>query len=555
LLTFLAAEVLSQTSNTSALPVSIACRYPTNDSASAIIKKLSAGIHKDSSAQLIRLFDSLGFTRASYDSIQKVYISGYRAIITGDTIITDDSIYTKLTSRTSYPRPFDRTVIDSKATRLNRVYAENGYPFATITTELKFLKASPDRDSLLVLFRINKNILTRNTLPHFRTLKGTKAALLLRYIDIQDNEPFDIRQVENSITTLKMNNFIENATYLPPLLLKDTLTSDSAAIATVPFDIIDKAGLGFEGAVGFESDQDNKPSLKGSASLSLLNMFHGAEALAFTYSGSDIKQLFDIILSKPFIFSLPLGIKANGGMEIVKDDYGFVYGNARAIITFNTFWTAGVGVEYNETTKENGTQEAGNSSYLGATFLLLRNSQDFTKGLLLHRIQFEFGSGIAKKEINYTRSRILFNASVQIPFLTSQALISRLITSHIITRETALLPVELIRYGGSTNLRGYSENLFAFRTAAIGQFELHHYFSTTGTVFILVDGGIGFTGDIAYDSHAWTSLLGYGAGIRIPSKAGIVSLSWARNKDDTKSIGRIHLQFQNDLSRLTEKFR
>jgi outer membrane protein assembly factor BamA len=552
LLTLLTAEAMSQISDTS---VSIECRYPTDDSAGAIIKKLSAGIHKDSSAQLIRLFDSLGFTKAHYDSINNAYVSGYRAIIVRDSIITNDSIYKKVIDHTVYPCAFDRAVIDSKTTRLNRVYAENGYPFALITTELKFLSASLDRDSLLVLFTINRNSLTRNTLPHFRTIKGTNTALLMRYIDIQDNEPFDIRQVERSITKLKMNNIIENATYLPPLLIKDTLTSDSAAIATVPFDIVDKSGLGFEGAVGFESDQDNKPSLKGSASLSLLNMFHGAEALAFTYSGSDLKQLFDITLSKPFIFNLPLGIKANGGMEIVKDDYGFVYGDARTIISFNTFWTAGIGVDYNETTKENGAQDAGNSSYLGATFLLLRNSPDFTKGLLLHRLQFEFGSGIAKKEINYNRSRILFNASVQVPFFKSQALISRLITSHIITRESALLPVEQIRYGGSTNLRGYSENIFAFRTAAIGQFELHHYFSTSGTIFILVDGGVGFTGDFAYDSHAWTSLLGYGAGIRIPSKAGIVLLSWARNKDDTKSIGRIHLQFQNDLSRLTEKFR
>lgn len=541
--------------NISSQPTPIALIFPDDDSASSIVKKISQDIDKDSTAQLKQLFDSLGFTKAYYDSIKKMYVSGYRAIIKSDSISADDTIYRNVKDKASYPCPFDRAIIDHKAALLNRVYAENGYPFASITTELNFLKTSRDRDSLLVLYIVDKDIFTRNTRPHFRTLKGTKTALLLRYVDIVDNEPFDIRQVESSITKLKMNNMIDNAAYLPPLLIKDTLTSDSAAIATVPFDIVDKSGLGFEGAVGFESDQDNKPSVKGSASLSLLNMFQGAEALAFTYSGSDVKQLFDIIISKPFIFNLPLGIKANGGMEIVKDDYGFVYGNVRTIITINTFWTSAIGVEYNEITKENATRLTGSSSYLGASFLLLRNSQEFTKGQLLHRIQLEFGSGLAKKEINYNRSKIIFNAAVQAPFLKSKALISRLNTSHIVTRESTLLPVELIRYGGSTNLRGYSENQFAFRTAAIGQFELHHYFSTTGTVFILVDGGIGFTGDIARDSHAWTSLTGYGAGIRIPSKAGLVSLSWARNKDDTKSIGRIHLQFQNDLLRLTEKFR
>jgi len=378
--------------------------------------------------------------------------------------------------------------------------------------------------------------------------------LLKQYITIKEDQLFDIRTVEKSLEQIKTCSIVASVNTPGPLLLPDTLSSaDSSALVTIPFQIEDRSGLGFEGALGFESDQDNEPALRGSATLSLLNMFHSAEALSFEYEGSDEMQLFDIILSKPWLFNLPLNASVNFGMEIETDTYGYVYGNLKLLTTLGIYWQSGLGVSYTESSSKTDSVTA-ESSYLGFNFLLLRTNGTFTKGIRTSSLSLTVGSGIAKKEKNYSRSNVNFEIGTHIPLFRSQAIMAKLNTAHIITTETSLLTVEKNRFGGNSTLRGYSENEFAFRTALIGQSEIIHYYSETGALFILFDGGIGFADDINIDNHNWTKLFGYGAGIRMPSRVGLITLEWARNYSDTKSLGRIHLQFQTELSRLTEKF-
>jgi len=173
---------------------------------------------------------------------------------------------------------------------------------------------------------------------------------------------------------------------------------------------------------------------------------------------------------------------------------------------------------------------------------------------LTNEVSMEIGSGVAKKEKNYNRSHVDFSVGAHVPFGGSQAIYSRLVTAHIVSSEKNLLPVELNRIGGYNSIRGYSDNEFAFRTVAFGQLEAIHYFNTNGSVFIFVDGGIGFKEEPTLLKSDYNKLLGYGIGIRIPSRLGMMTLEWARNYQDQKSLGRVHVQFQNDLSRLTGKF-
>jgi hypothetical protein len=37
-------------------------------------------------------------------------------------------------------------------------------------------------------------------------------------------------------------------------------------------------------------------------------------------------------------------------------------------------------------------------------------------------------------------------------------------------------------------------------------------------------------------------------GIRMPSKIGTATIAWARSREDRRSLGRVHLRFQNLLA-------
>ncbi|MDR2727935.1 MAG: hypothetical protein LBB56_02295, partial [Chitinispirillales bacterium] len=100
---------------------------------------------------------------------------------------------------------------------------------------------------------------------------------------------------------------------------------------------------------------------------------------------------------------------------------------------------------------------------------------------------------------------------------------------------------ELYRFGGYNSLRGYSEEEFAFRSALVSQAEALIYFNRTSSVFIFCDGGVGFQNQGAFSVSDGKKMLGYGAGIRFPSRLGTVSLEWGRNIDDASSLGRVHV--------------
>jgi outer membrane protein assembly factor BamA len=515
-----------------------------------ILKKVSA---EKQTQQIPLLLDSLGFFHATYDSLTKKYSPGYRAVVIAEQIIKNDRLNAAILGTASYPRFFDAGEVKRRALLLNKIYTENGYPFASVTIDTKHHSSDSSKDSLTVIYKIDSDQISYFSSAVFKTHNKTSVSLLSKFINFKKGELFDIRKVESSVTRLKSRAFIENASSFAPFLTSDSTVSDSAAFVTIPFEVRDRNGLGFEGVAGFESDQDNKPHLQGKAEFSLLNMFHSGESVSFLYQGTDLMQQFDLSVSKPLVINVPLQVGGNFGMELQTDEYGYVYGNLKLLTEFNQFWYSGVGLKYNETSIQSDTIGSG-GTYFGADFLLLKTHDTFSKNTLSSEVEITVGSGIAKKEKSYNRSHVDFSIGAHVPFFQSQAIYSRFVTSHIITNEKTLLPVELNRIGGHNSVRGYADNEFAFRTAVFGQLEVLHYFNTTGSVFILLDGGIGFEDEPKLRQNTYSKLLGYGLGIRIPSKLGLMTLEWARNYQDKKNLGRVHVQFQNDLSRITGKF-
>lgn len=516
-------------------------------------KELNEVLKKNSSQKISDFLDSLGFFHAKFDSISRKVFPGKRAIVIKEIFQKNDSLPLELIGKIEYPRKFDAGEIKRRALQLNRVYAENGFPFATVEIDIMPIDYLSSVDSMVVTYKINSDRLTRFSGPLFNAAKKTSPSLLSKYIAFKPGELFDIRKVEKSIDALKKRTFIEDASSFSSLLLTDSLNQDSICSVSVPFEIKDRSGLGFEGIAGFESDQNEKPQLQGNAHFSLLNLFHSGESVSFLYMGNKTEQQFDIAFSKPWIFNIPLQIGGNLGMEIEKEKYGYVYGKCKLLTEFNFSLYAGLGFQYQETSVK--TDSSGSDgTYYGLNFLFLKIPQTFSKGVLSSELTIDIGSGVSKKERNYTRSHIDFSIGSHFPIWRSQAIYTRLVTAHIMTKEESLLAVEMNRVGGYNSIRGYTDNEFAFRTVLYGQLEGIHYFNTTGSIFIFLDGGIGFENEPTSWKSDYSKLFGYGIGFRIPSRIGLMTLEWARNLQDKKNPGRIHVQFQNDLSRLTGKF-
>lgn len=525
-----------------------------NSSDSILLNQILQKIPSSQRAHLLpTILDSLGFFHAAFDSATNRYFPGNRAVIINEEFSRKDSVSNLLFDKVIYPRAFDASEIKARALGINRVYTENGYPFASVAIEIKRSNSDSLKDSMTVKYKIDPDHSAFFSGAFFKTANNTSSLLLNKYVTFKVNDPFDIRKIEGTVKRMKNLPFIENVASYDPLLTGISLDNDTMTSVTVPFEIKDRAGLGFEGVAGFESDQNNKPALQGKAHFSLLNLFHFGESISFQYLGNKTKQQLDFAFSKPWLFNLPLQCGGNFGIEIETNKYGYAYGKLNFLSEFNLFWYAGLGLQYNETSvSEDSVGISG--SYYGSNFLFFKIPENYEKGTLTNELSIEIGSGIAKSDKNYHRSHVNFSIGGQIPFGSSQAIFSRFVTAHIVSSEKKLLPVELNRVGGYNSIRGYGDNEFAFRTVFFTQIEGIYYFSLNGSVFIFVDAGIGFKDEPTILKSDYTKMIGYGVGIRIPSRLGQMTLEWARNYQDTRSPGRVHIQFQNDLSRLTGKF-
>lgn len=501
-------------------------------------------------------FDSLGYLNNRLDSLSNdtfIISPGKRSLIISEQIECSVPLDFTFPHKT-YPCYYDAGDISARTSEIGGTLARKGYPFAR--TIIEIMPVSSIHDSLTVIFNIYPDLKYRFTSPLLEGNFKTKKRLLLKDIKIKEGDLFNIDRVEESAENLRSRQYIANVQARAPLIIKSSpqIPNQDDTLTAVPFLINDRSGMGLEGALGFDASQGNQSTIQGDIKCSFLNLLHSGEAAAFSYSGTKVSQKLDASVSKPWLFNLPLEFLSDMGMEIERDNYGYIYGRVRLLYELNPFWKAGIGFKGNEITYSSDTIDVGSGKFYGVDFVLSKIPPLYCLGLFGSELFLETGSGVSKKEKNYTRSHIDFSAGVHVPYLTKFATFLKLTSKHIVSDEKNLAPAEMYRVGGYNSIRGYSDDAFACRTALYGQIENLLYFSKSGSVYIFLDGGIGFqqSNDFLNGNHI--SMLGYGAGVRLPSKLGSMSLEWARNIQDKRSLGRIHIRFQNAFSSLLDKF-
>jgi len=292
-------------------------------------------------------------------------------------------------------------------------------------------------------------------------------------------------------------------------------------------------------------------SLTGLLNLTMLNILHRGEALSLYYRGEEFLQQFEVEISLPYPFTWPLFFSGSFGLEIEKDSYGYLQGEFEVLTQLQGLWQAGVSVKGHETTIND---TSGNNEFswyfYGVDLILLRRAEAYRAGTLSREFHLRTGTGIANRTNGkFSRWSFDFSAGSHIPLFKRQAFLGKVATKAITSDDRdSLHQTEKFRIGGYRNVRGYAENQLSFKAVAYLQTEYHYYYNPTGSVYIFIDGGAGFPQQISLDADDRTYILGYGLGIRVPVRFGIFSLEWARNYEERKGLGRIHVRFRNSLS-------
>jgi outer membrane protein assembly factor BamA len=500
------------------------------------------------------VLDSLGFFHAGWDTAAPkrfVITPGIRSVVVAESLAVPFAVDSL--DPLPLPRVYDAGEISGRIAQIGRRLARKGYPFATIAVSIAQRPstgiASPY--SLRVVYHIRPDQLCYFTEPRLAGARSTKSTLLLYDVLVRRGQLFDARKIEETLVRLNRRSYIESAE-TGPIAVKpetvreagDSLVPRDAYFVVVPFRLKDRSGLGVDGALGYTSREGETTPLQGDVTLSFLNVFHAGENASLIYAGDRSYQKFHCEASKPWLFGSPISANAAFGLEIQDSSYGFLNGELTSTLEIRDNWLAGFSAKGTETTTDSAAWK-----YYGADFLIALQRQRLADGMKSSEFSLATGGGVSFRDRNYGRSHVDFAAGIHLPLWRHQAFHARVISKHIITNEQDLVTAEIYRIGGYRSARGYPDNQFAFRTVAYSQLEYMLYFNSTGSVYPFADGGFGFENSLSLSR--WNDrreFLGYGIGIRIPAGIGTLTLEWARNIDDTKSLGRIHVRVQNVLA-------
>jgi outer membrane protein assembly factor BamA len=507
------------------------------------------------------LLDSLGFFNAHWDTVelgQYRVALGNRALIVEEVFSGAPPAALDSFSDERLPTYYDAAIIVKRMAELGRRMAECGYPFARISVTISPPEIAAEtkgiaRDGRVVSYRIEPDRKCVFASPRLVGPHSTKRAVLLHDVPVRKGDIFDIRKIEKATESLNRRSYIAAASIgafaIEPETLRDK--DDTGAVRdahyiSVPLRIKDRTGLGIEGAVGFSSRQGDDALLQGDLTLSLLNVFHRGEEASLLYAGDKTYQKFHLDASRPWLFGYPLTGSGAFGLEIHENAYGYLEGEVMVSAEIRDRWQTGVALKGSETTVDSSQRSW---RYSGLDLLLSRPSPDLRRGAFATEFSFATGGGIAKRDQSYTRTHVDFFTGLHIPFFRSQAVRIRCATMHMISDEDTLVDAEMYRIGGYRTIRGYNENEFAFRTVAFDQLELLHYFSAQGSAYIFCDNGFGSAQSLTHANWGRrVEYMGYGLGIRVPARLGVLTLEWARNIHDVKSLGRVHVQVNNNNS-------
>ncbi len=487
-----------------------------------------------------QILDSLGYLERQWlqkSGEQLLYLipgSRYQiAVITIDTEIFSDIDFTL----PSLPIAFDAGDVNRMISHITRTMAQNGYPFARVITSIE---KSEDL-SVAILFTIDPERLTAFSHP---LLSGDikREELFFPDISFETGELFDINKVDQTVTRLRSRPYVSSVELLPPVLVRgEDNVNDSILLAVVPLAIEERSGMSLQGTLGFRSG-DSRSGINGMFDISLINMFNRGEQAQLHYYGDNRWQRLFADVRVPWLLGSSLAGGVQLGIEIEEAGYGHTWGSLSLDSEISAKVVLGTVMNISETVP---ADTAGPWTFYGGELILRSVPQSYQKGVSAKEFLIKTGSGFARRERVYSRTRMELSGGIHTPFLTRHAAVCRLFSKNLFTDEQDLAPAELFRVGGHKSIRGYAENEFVFRSVLYGQAEYLLYLNNSAPVYIFIDAGSGFIKSGTFGSDDRVDFVGYGLGLRFPSRIGTASVEWARNISDSRSGGRVHIGVKN----------
>ncbi|OGG51524.1 MAG: hypothetical protein A3F84_28615 [Candidatus Handelsmanbacteria bacterium RIFCSPLOWO2_12_FULL_64_10] len=436
-------------------------------------------------------------------------------------------------------RPFRPAVLEADVEAILRRCENAGRPFCAVYPEVS---APTPRGEIDVSLRIDRGPAVRVGDLRVSGNRVTRLSVIRRLMGLRAGDPYDQRRVDRAREALIRSGLFDA---VGEAILSHDARSEAVHLT---LQIVERKASRIDGVLGYApGEEGQRGHVAGVLDLALRNLGGVGRSASVRWdrrgpSASDLSLGYDepwigptsfsgrlrfALLQRPGYASTdlraglgrplagPLTVEAEVGWEQVSPD-----SSGLGLVPRGRTWTGAGGLSV-ETRDDPDNPRTGGA---------LRASISLGRAALLAR--------------RVNRWRTEADAERLVPLFTRQTLA---IAAHVRSVHTgAYVPPlnEKVRLGGASSLRGYREEQFLGVRAAWGGVEYRFLLGRRSRIFLFLDAGaISDRQASGADILRTTRLrIGYGAGLRAESRAGIVGLDFGLGQDDGLAQGKVHVR-------------
>ncbi|WP_371611639.1 hypothetical protein [Flavobacterium sp. ACN2] len=363
--------------------------------------------------------------------------------------------------------------------------------------------------------------------------KGALKQLNKKYL----NKTFNQETVKKLHDDINSFEFVSQPKY-PEILF----TSDSTKIYTY----LDKRKANnFDGYIGFSNDENKKLILNGYLDISLTNILRAGEKFSLYWkSDGNQQKTFNTKLEIPYLFQLPLGIKAQ--LNIFKQDSTFQNTKTDINLGYYLNYNSKIYLGYQSTESSdiqninNSTISDFNNSYFTSTYEYKKT--DSNNSLMPGKAFLSSILGLGKRETNNDletadpSKQFYINVNAAYNFELNNKNFININSQSCYLDSKNYITNELFRFGGMNSIRGFSENSLQANFYSAFLTEYRYMFSKSAYIHSIADYAIYQDLTNISNPKKIKNLIGIGIGVGIETKNGILRIILTNGQQNQQEI-------------------
>jgi outer membrane protein insertion porin family len=524
-------------------------------------------------SQLCLLSSAALADRGIKKSFSKIEISN-GVEIEGNTFFNQQELLSHITLKPGLTYSDD--LLERSIDEILMLYDENGFPYCQVSPS--DFKVTPE-GKLSLSLKVNEGPRVKINKIEFEGLKNTKEKVIRRESRLW-RDPFSFfseSKVNKMVEKLRRLSYIEDVEEVSLLAENDPVRGLCPETAVLKINLAEKRNNSFSGILGYipsprtlsagPSSGSKNGHLVGRIDFIFDNIFGTGRRVDLNWYKKDpYSSHLSFFYREPWILGLPPTLE----LGISQTDYDSTYLQISLDLglLFNPLekisWNLEVGWEKVVPGSAGKAYLPYSRKYKAGVVLsinLLDHPTNPRKGFF-HRDQVTYGRkrnystpDFRPKEEGVYDAKFSLDLQHFLPTLNKQTFMTGIHLRAMTTNEESENPYgsvpfpEQFKLGGINSLRGYREDEFSGTKVAWANLEYRFLWGSDSRFFVFVDYGYFFKKIRSTENEIFRKIsgtkLGYGLGLRMDSRAGLLGIDYGIGENDRLSEGKIHFGIVN----------